>query len=104
MKSLLIKTVLAGLPLVGILLAAPPVALAKHHHHWWHRYGYNYPPPPSQGAYYYRGAPSYRYGMQPYYGGSPYASPYYGSSPYASPYAPGPGSLLPSLLGLFRPY
>ncbi len=122
MKLLLKKTILAGLPLVGILLTVPPAALAKHHHHHhcWHgdRYGYSYDRPSYEGGSYYGGSPydRYGYGARPYYG-DPYAyggrpsynDPYaYGSrsydgGPYANPYALGPNSLLPSLLGLLMP-
>lgn len=48
MKSLLKKTLLAVLPLLGLLLTLPPAALARHHHHpaCWsgeERYGYDRP-------------------------------------------------------------
>jgi len=121
MKLLFKKTILAGLPLVGILLTAPPAALAKHHHHHcWQgeRYGYSYGRPSYDRSYYYGGSPynRYGYGARPYYGdpnayggrsyyGDPYAyssRPYYGGS-YANPYTLGPNSLLPSLLGLLVP-
>lgn len=111
MKFLLKKTILAGLPLVGILLTAPPAALAKrhHHHHCWRgdRYSYNYGRPSYEGSYYYGGSPydQYGYGARPYYG-DPYAyggRPSYGGGPYANPYALGPNFLLPSLLGLLLP-
>jgi hypothetical protein len=118
-KPSLKKTLLAALPLLGLLLTTPPAALAKHHHHCRSEDGYGYEQPAYEDDYDDRRYPAnrYGYGARPYdddtntYGGrpsygdpSPYGErPYYGGSPSTDPYAMDPSALLPALLGLLHP-
>jgi hypothetical protein len=114
-KPLFKKTLLAALPLMGVLLTAPSAVLARHHH-CWSEDRYDYDQPAYDEGYDDRGYSADRYkdstrsydddpsayGGRPFYGDpAPYGGrPYYGGTPAANPSAMDLSALLPALLGL----
>jgi hypothetical protein len=118
-KPLCKTTLLAALPLMGVLLTAPSAALANHRHPCGSEDRYDYEQPAYDEGYEDRGYPAERYGdsARPYdddpsaYGGrpsygdpAPYGGrPYYGGNSAANLSTLDPSALLPALLGLFHP-
>ena len=72
MKTILKKTLLIALPLVGMLLTAPAAFARPHHHHHYH-WGYRYDCPPRYDrGWYDRGRYDDYYSRPGWYGGRRY--------------------------------